>query len=72
MRHVFAARAVAARPHGMRQPPPTAGLIAPSGGTLGAAAGTPPALSGAVDLAAIATAADQRLGATARADKQPR
>jgi hypothetical protein len=71
MRHVFAPRPVASRPHGMPQPPPAAGLVAPAGGPLGTVAGTPRALSGAVNLAAVAAAADQRLGATARAHKQP-
>jgi hypothetical protein len=34
MRHIFAARPIATRPIGMREPPPTAGLIAPPGSTL--------------------------------------
>src|SRR5258708_14488998 len=71
MRHVFAARPVAPRRHGMPQPARTAGLVAPAGGSLGTVAGTPCALPGAVNLATVAAAADQRLGATARAHKQP-
>src|SRR5258708_5939304 len=71
MRHVFAARPVAPRLHGMLQPPRTAGLVALAGGSLGTVAGTPCALPGAVNLATVAAAADQRLTATARAHKQP-
>ena len=70
MRHFFASRPVAACPIGMRAPSPAAGLV------------TPPAArwrrrrarrrsSGAVDLAAVAATANQRLGAASRADKQP-
>src|SRR5450631_2834139 len=71
MRHFIAARPVTTRSLGMGEAPPAAALVTPAGGLLR----TPPrslrAVSGAIDLAAVATAADQRLGATTRAKKQP-
>src|SRR3954451_12297123 len=71
MRHFLAARPVAARPHSMGEPSPPAALIAPAGRTLRVVAGTISAIAGAIDLTAIAAAADQRLAATAHAHKQP-
>src|SRR3984885_4192693 len=71
MRHILAARPIATRPIGMREPPPTAGLIAPPGSTLRAMPGSRGAVSGTVDLPAIATAADQALGAATGTHKQP-
>ena len=71
MRHIFAARPIATRPIGMREPPPTAGLIASAGSTLRAMPGSRGAVSGTVDLAAIAAAADHARGAATGAQKQP-
>ena len=71
MRHVFASRPVSARALGMREPPSTTGLVTGSRRALA----TPPrmraAIPGAVNLAAIATTTDQRLGPTPSAQKQP-
>ena len=63
MRHFLAARPIATRPIGMREPPSAAGLVTPSGSTQRVASGACGAVSGTVDLAAIAAAADQALGA---------
>jgi len=71
MRHVLAAPAVAACPRGMGEPPAAAALVSPPGILLGTAAGTRCASPSAVELAAIATTANQHLGATACAEKQP-
>jgi hypothetical protein len=49
-----------------------AGLITRAGGTLATPPDKAAAISGAVDLATVATATDQGLGAAFRADKQPR
>ncbi len=70
MRHFIAARPVTTRSLGMGEPPPAAALVAPSGGALRAAPGSLRAVAGAIDLAAVATTADQCLGATTRAKKQ--
>jgi hypothetical protein len=72
MRHFIAARPVATRSLGMGEPPSAAGLVAPSGGVLLAAPRSPRAVARAIDLAAITATADQSLGATIRAKKQPR
>ena len=71
MRHIFAARPIATRPIGMREPPPTTGLVTLSGSTLRAVPGSRGAVSGTVDLAAIAAAADHARGAATGAQKQP-
>jgi len=70
MRHIFAARPIATRPIGMREQPPTAGLVTLSGSTQRVVPGSRGAVSGAVDLAAIATAADQALDAATSTQKQ--
>ena len=72
MRHAFASRPVSARALGMRETPSATGLVTGSRRALA----TPPcigaAIPGAVNLAAIATATNQRLAATPSAQKQPR
>jgi hypothetical protein len=72
MRHFIAARPIATRSLGMGEPPSVAGLVAPSGGVLLTAPRPLRAVAGAVDLATVTAAADQRLGATIRTKKQPR
>ena len=71
MRHVLAPRPVAPCPLGMCKASPAAVLVAPPRITLGTSAGAAGAIIGAVDLAAVATTADQRLAAAAHAHEQP-
>ena len=70
MRHFFASCPVPACPLGMRTPPMAAGLVTRTGGPLASPPGEPAATSGAIDLAAVAATANQRLSAASRADKQ--
>src|SRR4249919_2781420 len=72
MRHFFSPRPEAPCPLGMRAPPPMAGLVTRAGGALTPPPGKIAAVSGAVDLATVATTTDQGLGAAFRANKQPR
>ena len=72
MRHFFSPRPVAAGSLGMRAPSPMAVLVAGARGTLTAPPDKPATVSGAVDLATVATATDQRLDAAFRANEQPR
>ena len=55
----------------MREPPPATALVTSSGRSQRVVAGAYSAVSGAIDLAAIAAAADQALGAAGGAQKQP-
>lgn len=70
MRHFLPARAIAALPRGVREPAAAAGLIAARGFALRVVPGLTRAIGAAVDLAAIAPAAKQHLGATTRAHEQ--
>jgi hypothetical protein len=70
MRHFIATRPVATRSIGMSKPPQTTGLVTPSRQVLLASPRSPRAVADAVDLAAVATAADHSLGATIRTKKQ--
>src|SRR5271168_1111940 len=70
MRHILAARAVAAGPLGMREAPAATGLVARAGGTLAAAPRVQRAVTSTVDLATVAAAADQHLLAAVGADEQ--
>src|SRR5271168_1658219 len=71
MRHFFAMGPIAPRPNGMSVPPAMAGLVTSPGSGLVTAPGSLRALSGAVNLTTVATTANQGLGATLRAQKQP-
>ena len=68
MRHFILPRTVAPCPRGMVATAIGRALIAPPGGALLGAPGLLGASSFAVDVAAIATGADQHLGAAARAE----
>ncbi len=71
MRHVIAPGSIAPSARGMGEASWTAGLIAAPGVMKGAAAGYARAITGAINLAAIAKAADDHLAPAARAHKQP-
>jgi hypothetical protein len=71
MRHVLAPDPVAAGPIGMCKPSPAAGLVAPARVTSGAPAGAGGAVTGAINLAAVATTTDQRLSVAFRTQEQP-
>jgi hypothetical protein len=68
MRHFLLPRAVALGPRGMFAAAIGRALIAPAGSALLAAPGRLGASSLAVDVSAVATGADQHLGAAARAE----
>ena len=70
MRHFFASCPVPACPLGMRAPSMAAGLVTRTGGPLTSLTSERAATSGAIDLAAVAATANQRLSAASRADKQ--
>ena len=70
MRHFIASCPVTACPFGMRAPSMTGGLVACAGGPLTLPPSEPAAASGAIDLAAVAATANQRLSAATRADEQ--
>ena len=71
MRHVFLPVPVPACPQGMGGTATAARLVAPAGHALGLAARVFCAASGAVNLAAVAMAADEYAGAAAGAQKEP-
>jgi hypothetical protein len=56
----------------MRAPPPVTRLVTRAGGTLTAPPDNEAAVSGAINLATVATVTDQGLGAAFGADEQPR
>lgn len=70
MRHFLSAGAITALPRGVGQPAAAAGLIAARRRALGLAPGLLRALGTAVDLAAIALAAQGHLGATTGAQEK--
>jgi hypothetical protein len=72
MRHVLLPGAITAGTRSMQKPATMARPVPPAGGTLCVAPGPIGTLTGAVDVAAIATAADHHLGAAAGTDEQPR
>ena len=65
MRHVFASGPILTGPRGMMDPAPPAGLVTPSRSTLRLASRLPGAITGAINLAAVATPADDDLIAAA-------
>src|SRR5215813_1721160 len=71
MRHVLLPRAPTTGPRRMRQATATAGLVAPTGGTLGVRAGLLCTAAGAIDLTVVAAAANQHLHLTADTHEQP-
>ena len=72
MRHVLLPGTISASARGMQNPAAMTPLIAPAGDTLCLASGPAGALTSAVDVPTIATAADHHLGAAAGTKKQPR
>lgn len=72
MRHFFIARPVAVLSSGVAASPRMTTLIALAGTLDRATPGLPRAISGAIDLAAVAAAADRDLFAAARTEEQPR
>jgi hypothetical protein len=70
MRHFLSAHAIALLPRGVRKSAAAAGLIAAGRRALGVVSGLFRAASAAVDLAAIAPAAQRNLGAATRAQEQ--
>ena len=71
MRHVLAPSSITTRPLGVGVPSATAGLVAPSRVAPRAPPGADGAITGAINLPAIATAADQRPGTAPRAHEHP-
>jgi hypothetical protein len=71
MRHVLLLGAPATGPLRMGQATAAARLVAPAGGALGVMSGLLPTAAGAVNLAAVAAAADEHLGPAADAHEQP-
>ena len=72
MRHFFVPGPVAARSLRVRAPSSIAGLVARAGRPLAALTGERPAVTGAVNLATVTAATDQRLGTAFRAKEQAR
>ena len=71
MRHYFLPGAITAHPQGMGPPAGKARLVALGGGSQGLPARPPRAVAAAIDLAAVAAAADDHLAAAAQTQKQP-
>ena len=71
MRHYFLPGAITAHPQGMGPPAGQARLVALGGCSQGLPARPPRAVAAAIDLAAVAAAADDHLAAAAQTQKQP-
>jgi len=72
MRHFFVPGPVAAGSLRVRAPSSIAGLVARAGRPLASLTGERPAVTGAVNLATVTAATDQRLGTAFRAKEQAR
>src|SRR6185312_14886349 len=72
MRHFFSPRPIAPCSFSMRALSPATGLVTRAGRLLASPPDEWAAISGAINLAAVAATANQRLGAAFRADEQPR
>jgi hypothetical protein len=71
MRHVLLPGAPATRPYRVGQPTATARLVALTGRAPGVTSRSLCTVTGAIDLAAVAAAADQHLTAATRTYEQP-
>jgi hypothetical protein len=71
MRHYFLPGAIMAHPEGMGPPAGKARLVALGGCSQGLPARLPRAVAAAINLAAVAAAADDHLAAAAQTEKQP-
>jgi len=72
MRHILLPGAITTATRGVQEATAKAHLVAPGGGSLCVVSGPTGAVSGAIDVATIATAADRHLSAAAGTDEQPR
>ena len=72
MRHILLPGAITTSARSVQEPAAKAHLVAPGGGSLCVVSGTTGAVSGAIDVATIAAAADRHLSAAADTDEQPR
>ncbi len=72
MRHILLPGAITTGTRSVQEPAAKAHLVAPGGGSLCVVSSSTGAVSGAIDVATIATAADRHLRAAAGTDEQPR
>ena len=72
MRHILLPGAITTGTRSVQESAAQAHLVAPGGGSLCVVSGPTGAVSGAIDVATIAPAADRHLSAAAGTDEQPR